>query len=115
MPVSGHLETHYNSHVFAAGMKYVPRKYHPLLSNCFAWKKLCMVTRPFLDSEGTDHQSVLVNWKSSYLEEMFYISMAGNWTSWPETGQLTSFAKNVIISIILEEGGQPLNILRVGK
>ena len=37
--------------------------------------------------------------------------MAGNWTSWPETGQLTSFAKNGIIPLILE----PLYILKVSK
>ena len=53
--------------------------------------------------------------KSSGFKERFYISMAGNWTSWSETGQLTSFAKNVVIALIHEEGSQSLNILNVGK
>ena len=28
------------------------------------------------------------------------ILMAGNWTRWPETGQLTSYAKDDIISLV---------------
>ncbi|XP_078358361.1 ankyrin repeat domain-containing protein 53-like isoform X2 [Oculina patagonica] len=32
---------------------------------------------------------------------MCFTSTAGNWTTWPETGQLTSSAKNGIISLIL--------------
>ena len=31
------------------------------------------------------------------------ILMAGNWTRWPETEQLTSFAKNGIISLVLRK------------
>ena len=43
------------------------------------------------------------------------ILMAGNWTRWPETGQLTSFAKNGIISLLLEVGSRSLYILKVSK
>ena len=43
------------------------------------------------------------------------ILMAGNWTCWSETGQLTSFAKNGIISLVLEVGSRSLYILKVSK
>ena len=43
------------------------------------------------------------------------ILMAGNWTRWLETGQLTSFAKNGIISLVLEVGSRSLYILKVSK
>ena len=43
------------------------------------------------------------------------ILMAGNWTRWPETGQLTSFAKNNIISLVLEVGSRSWYILKVSK
>ena len=43
------------------------------------------------------------------------ILMAGNWTRWPETGQLTSFAKNGIISLVLEVGSLSPYILKVSK
>ena len=41
--------------------------------------------------------------------------MAGNWTCWPGTGQLTSFAKNGIISLVLEVGSRSPYILKVSK
>ena len=41
--------------------------------------------------------------------------MAGNWTRWPETGQLTSFAKNGIISLALEVGSRSPYFLKVSK
>ena len=41
--------------------------------------------------------------------------MAGNWTRWPETGQLTSFAKIGIISLLLEVGSRSPYILKVSK
>ena len=43
------------------------------------------------------------------------ILMAGNWTRWPETGQLTTFAKNGIISLVVEVGGRSSYILKVRK
>ena len=43
------------------------------------------------------------------------ILMAGNWTCWSETGQLTSFVKNGIISLVLEVGSRSLYILKVSK
>ena len=41
--------------------------------------------------------------------------VAGNWTRWPETGQLTRFAKNGIISLVLEVGSRYPYILKVSK
>ena len=43
------------------------------------------------------------------------ILMAVNWIRSPETGQLTSFAKNGIISLVLEVGSRSSYILKVSK